>query len=420
MLFGANLSVRKRSAEERKGLKEMKTEIGMISEKYTIRQFQEEDIPDIMALCLGNPDYYHYMNMQPTPENIKEVFTALPDGKTMEDKFFLGFYLKDRLIALLDLITCYPDRDTAFIGWFMVEKKVQKKGVGTEIISSLLTFLQREDFRFVRLAYVEGNRESEGFWKRHRFCPTGVRMENDGYTAVVMQRSLIPVEKLNICNIPAIVWGEKSDKVYLFVHGKMSSKESAEAFAQIAAEKGYQTVSFDLASHGERIGENERCDIWNGMRDLAIAGDYVFANWKEVSLFGCSLGAYFCLHTYRTGNFKKCLFQSPIVDMEYLIRQMMEWFDVPEERLAKEKEVETPIDILSWDYYQYVKTHPIRKWDIPTRILFGGKDNLQSLTVMRTFAEKFDCLLTVAEDSEHSFMEKRDGVIVEEWLRENI
>ena len=98
----------------------------------------------------------------------------------------------------------------------------------------------------------------------------------------------------------------------------------------------------------------------------------------------------------------------------------MGWFDVPEERLAQEKEVETPIDILSWEYYQYVKTHPIRKWNIPTDILFGGKDNLQSLTVMRSFADRFNSVLTVAENSEHSFMEKGDSIIVEEWLRENI
>lgn len=44
------------------------------------------------------------------------------------------------------------------------------------------------------------------------------------------------VNKIKINDIPAIVWGEKSDKVYLFVHGKMSSKESAEAFAEIAEE----------------------------------------------------------------------------------------------------------------------------------------------------------------------------------------
>ena len=68
--------------------------------------------------------------------------------------------------------------------------------------------------------------------------------------------------KIKINNIPAIIWGEESDKVYLFVHGKMSSKEAAEQFAGIAEEKGYQTVSFDLPQHGERCDGTERCHIW--------------------------------------------------------------------------------------------------------------------------------------------------------------
>lgn len=228
------------------------------------------------------------------------------------------------------------------------------------------------------------------------------------------------VNKIKISNIPSIVWGKKADKVYLFVHGKMSSKESAEVFAEIAEEKGYQTISFDLPGHGERVDENERCDIWNGVRDLTIVRDYVFANWKEISLYACSLGAYFSLNTYNTENIKKCLFQSPILDMEYLIKHMMVWFAVSEERLAQEKEVETPIDVMTWDYYQYVKAHPIQKWNIPTNILFGGKDNLQSLEIVKKFSDKFDCLLTVAENSEHPFMGEGDGQIVDMWLRQNV
>lgn len=52
--------------------------------------------------------------------------------------------------------------------------------------------------------------------------------------------------KIEIDNIPAILWGEPSDKIYIFVHGKMSSKESAHEFSQIASERGYQVLSFDL------------------------------------------------------------------------------------------------------------------------------------------------------------------------------
>ena len=228
------------------------------------------------------------------------------------------------------------------------------------------------------------------------------------------------INEMKINNIPSIVWGEKSDKVYLCVHGKMSSKEAAEGVAKIAEEKGYQTISFDLPQHGERAGENSRCDIWNGMHDLKVIGDYVFDNWQEVSLYACSLGAYFSLNTYNKYKIKKCLFQSPILEMEYLIKQMMVWFDVSEERLDREKEVNTPIDIMSWEYYQYVKAHPIQKWDIPTNILFGGKDNLQSLEIVKNFADRFHCVLTVAENSEHPFMKKEDGLIVEQWMRDNI
>ena len=226
--------------------------------------------------------------------------------------------------------------------------------------------------------------------------------------------------RIEINHIPTLVWGEKSDKVYLCVHGKMSSKESAEGIAIIAEQRGYQTISFDLPGHGERQNEDKRCDIWNGIRDLTAIGDYVFANWKEVSLYACSLGAYFCLNAYNRRDIKKCLFQSPILDMEYLIKQMMVWFEISEERLAREKEIDTPIDIMTWDYYQYVKEHPIQKWDIATNILFAGRDTFQSLEIVKDFVGKFNCVLTISENSEHPFMGEGDGAIVQQWMQDNL
>ena len=227
-------------------------------------------------------------------------------------------------------------------------------------------------------------------------------------------------ERMEIGGIPALVWGEPSEKVYLCIHGKMGSKENAEGIARIAAEKGYQTLSFDLPQHGERAGETDRCDIWNGIRDLTAVAEFVFACWKEVDLYACSLGAFFALHAYADYDFKKCLFQSPILDMEYLIRQMMLWFGVSEQRLEREGEVDTPIDALSWKYCQYVRSHPIERWPHPTCILFAGKDDLQSREVVDRFAQRFGCHLTVSENSRHPFMEAADIPVVENWLRAQI
>lgn len=228
------------------------------------------------------------------------------------------------------------------------------------------------------------------------------------------------IEKISINGIPAIIWGEKSKKAYLYVHGKMSNKESANEFALIAAKKGYQTISFDLPEHGERTDLSYSCNVFHGITDLNHIGDYVFENWDKVSLYGCSIGAFFSLHAYQERYFEHCLFQSPIVNMDYLMEQMFLWFGISKEQLKDQGEIETPIDTMSWAYYSYVKEHPIHRWDSPTHILYGGKDNLQSLAVIEEFKNQFHCKLTIAENSEHPFMEEDDKNIVSDWLEKNI
>ena len=227
-------------------------------------------------------------------------------------------------------------------------------------------------------------------------------------------------QEIDIGTIPAVIWGEDSDKAYLFVHGKMASKEAAGTFARIADSRGYQTLSFDLPGHGARQAEAERCDVWNGTRDVLAAADCVFSGWKEISLFACSIGAWFSLQALSDRPFRRCLFQSPIVDMEYLIRQMMLWFGISEERLEREREIETPVDLMTWDYYRYVMEHPTARWTPPTHILYGRKDSLQSFEVINRFSETNGAELTVAEGSEHAFMADGDEKVVSDWISRSI
>ena len=156
------------------------------------------------------------------------------------------------------------------------------------------------------------------------------------------------------------------------------------------------------------------------IKDLEKIAAFAFGKWQNVSLFACSLGAFFALHAYADKPFKKCLLQSPIIDMPWLIKQMMLWFDVSEARLEQEKKVATPFETLDWDYYQYVLQHPINKWPFPTEILYAGKDNLQPVEVMNNFATRFGSGLTVSPNSEHPFMGPEDADIVGEWLTKAI
>ena len=227
--------------------------------------------------------------------------------------------------------------------------------------------------------------------------------------------------KLRIQNIPIMIWGKKSDSVFLYVHGKSSDKEEARGLAEKVILKGYQVLSFDLPEHGGRSDENYPCMAWNGVRDLNIIRKYAAQKWSDINLFGNSLGAYFSLLAYKDFPFRKCLFLSPILDMERLIRNMMKWFNISEQELRDRQEIATSTgETLYWDYYTYVKENPIEKWNAPTAILYGSDDNLTEKEIIKRFTERFNCDLTVLAGGEHWFHTERQLAFLDKWIDKQV
>lgn len=224
------------------------------------------------------------------------------------------------------------------------------------------------------------------------------------------------MKTLTIGTIPAVLWGKPSPRVYLYVHGKFQSKMTARPFALLAEEKGFQTLSFDLPGHGDRAGNFTPCDIFHAIPELKEIKRYVDEKWNSVSLFACSIGAYFSLHAYRDERFERCLFESPVVDMTELISNLFGQFGVTEERLRDQKEIPTPVETLRWDYYLFVKENPVERWNTPTQILYGAKDTVQSENAVRSFTERFGGSLTVSQNSGHGFLSPSDGPVLREWL----
>lgn len=223
--------------------------------------------------------------------------------------------------------------------------------------------------------------------------------------------------------IPAVLWGKPSDRLFIAVHGNMSSKddEVIVILAEEAIRKGYQVLSFDLPEHGERKNEVYACNVQNCVRDLTSIMGYAQTISSNISLFACSMGAYFSLLAYKELPLEQCLFLSPVLNMERIINNMMKWFNVSEDRLKAEKEIATPIgQTLSWDYYSYVKSHPIDTWNKSTVILYGSEDDISEFDVVSGFANRYHCKLNVLEHGEHYFHTDEQLHCFKQWLRENI
>ncbi|MEA5012745.1 MAG: hypothetical protein VB100_13610 [Angelakisella sp.] len=107
--------------------------------------------------------------------------------------------------------------------------------------------------------------------------------------------------------------------------------------------------------------------------------------------------------------------------MKHLIQNMMTWFSVSEELLQIKGEVATPMgQMLYWDYYQYVKEHPVAGWDVPTKILYGSDDTLCERTIIDCFVVQFHCHLTVLEAGEHFFHTPAQLAHYEVWLKSSL
>ena len=219
-------------------------------------------------------------------------------------------------------------------------------------------------------------------------------------------------------HIPAVLYGDSSENLFLYIHGKMGSKEEAAHLAEIVYPMGYQVLSIDLPGHGERTGEMERFVPWEVVPELQAVYANTQKRWKKISLYANSIGAYFSLLALRDAKLEKSLFVSPILDMEKLIRDMMGWAGVTQEQLKEAGEIHTAFgETLSWKYLIYAQEHPITMWDSPTAILYAGKDHLTARETVDDFAKRFGCTVTVMENGEHWFHTEEQMAFLDGWVR---
>ena len=165
-------------------------DITKLSETYQVRRLDRSDVGTILRLCTENSLYYRHCPPAPSEQSILLDLEALPPGKQSSDKHYLGYFKDGALIAVLDLITAYPDEKTALIGFFMTDTAVQNKGIGSSIVEELCAALRGAGFRSVRLGWVKGNPQAEHFWLKCGFSETGASRRTDAYTVIVAQRTL--------------------------------------------------------------------------------------------------------------------------------------------------------------------------------------------------------------------------------------
>ena len=161
--------------------------ISDFNKNYTIKKLTENDVDIIFNLYKSNNRYFDYLGIVPTIESILEDMYSLPKGIDIKNKYFIGYFNENKLVALIDLIDGYPNEDEAYIGLFMINKNYQNQGIGTSIFNELKQSLTNQNFSKIKLAYINDNIEANNFWHKLGFM-------EDGKTSKLLDKDITQLE----------------------------------------------------------------------------------------------------------------------------------------------------------------------------------------------------------------------------------
>ena len=145
-------------------------QIKLFSSQYKIHRLTDQNIDEIYHLLSKNVLYYEYCPPFVTRESIREDMKILPPGKEQKDKYYIGFYQDEKLIAVMDFIDGYPEKGIAYIGFFMTDTSLQNHSV--------------------RLAWVKGNPQSEHFWLKNGFVQLRETTSNAADEVILAEKML--------------------------------------------------------------------------------------------------------------------------------------------------------------------------------------------------------------------------------------
>ena len=153
-------------------------DIKLLSKKYVVRRLDINDVDIIYDMSCKNEIFYKYHPPFVTKQSIVEDMEALPPNKSYDDKYYIGFFEDNTLVANMDLILGYPTEEIAFIGLIMTNVLYQNKGVGSQIVRDVCTYLKLLGYKKVRIGVDKENPQSNSFWNKNGFC---IIAENEYY-----------------------------------------------------------------------------------------------------------------------------------------------------------------------------------------------------------------------------------------------
>ena len=88
----------------------------------------------------------------------------------------------------MDLVDGYPEPGTAYIGFFMMNRQLQGRQIGTRIVQEVFSYLKQTGMKRVLLGIDRDNPQSVHFWAKNGFSVIREAAQEEGILLVAEKK----------------------------------------------------------------------------------------------------------------------------------------------------------------------------------------------------------------------------------------
>lgn len=139
----------------------------------SVKSLEISDADILQQLYEKCADYNYLMEGQPpSPTAALDEFSAIPEGKSLQDKYMLGIFdSQDRLIGLIEGIQNYPENRIWWVGLIMLAPANRCRGLLRPLAKEFEQWIamQKIDYDYVMGSVVETNNKVLRLWQQMGF-----------------------------------------------------------------------------------------------------------------------------------------------------------------------------------------------------------------------------------------------------------
>ncbi len=159
---------------------------------WKVRPVTEEDFDAVLALEERCADFFVLGGWTVSADSLRRDMAELPPKCAPSQKHFLALWREGAPRAALDAVEGWPRPRTLYIGLFVLDPALRRRGNGRTVVTALLAAAKEAGFDRVRLACPLDNEGGHAFWTAMGF--TDLRQDalpgEDARPVWIMERAV--------------------------------------------------------------------------------------------------------------------------------------------------------------------------------------------------------------------------------------